>query len=190
MFLSSFVFLPSITKNISGCVFCQEFCLEKTGNSGIIKIMKISGFTFIRNGEKFGYPFIQSIRSILPLCDEFIVNYSESDDRTLELLRSIGDKKLRIIETGWDDSLRKDGAILAKQTDTALSYCTGDWCFYIQGDEVLHEQYLSGIRDGMEKYLDRRKVEGLLFKYLHFYGSYRTYFDKRPFYRKERKSVV
>ncbi len=168
--------------------------------------MKISGWTFIRNGEKFGYPFLQSIQSILPICDEFIVNYSKSDDRTLELLQSIkevasdsretvhcapilANEKLTIIESNWDDNLREGGQILARQTDIGLSYCTGDWCFYLQADEVVHEKYLPVIKENCEKYLNNSKVEGLLFDYLHFYGGYNTYFDKRPFYRKEIRIV-
>ena len=35
--------------------------------------MKVSGFTFLRNAQKLGYPFAQSIRSILPIVDEFVI---------------------------------------------------------------------------------------------------------------------
>jgi len=151
--------------------------------------MKISGFTFIRNGEKFGYPFLQSIKSILPLCDEFIINYSKSDDRTLKLLKSIKNKKIKIIETKWDNNLRKSGKILAKQTNISLSFCKGEWCFYLQSDEVVHEKYLPEIKEKLKRHLYNNKVEGFLFNYFHFYGSYNTYFDKRPFYRKEIRIV-
>jgi len=50
--------------------------------------VKISGFTFIRNGNALGYPFEASIRSLLPLCDEMIVNVPRSTDGTLESVRS------------------------------------------------------------------------------------------------------
>ena len=36
--------------------------------------MKVSAFTFIKNGQILGYPFLQSIHSILPIVDEFIIN--------------------------------------------------------------------------------------------------------------------
>ncbi len=149
--------------------------------------MKVSGFTFVRNGIKFKYPFVESIKSILPICDEFIVNCPESEDNTLEVLKKLQKEnpKIKIIETEWDESMRTGGKILAHHTNIALSHCKGDWCFYLQADEVVHEKYLNYIYKNMEKYLDNKKVEGFLFKYLHFYMSFKTYFDKRPFYRRE-----
>src|SRR5207245_10734555 len=101
--------------------------------------MKVSGFTFVRNVVKYDYPVVESIRSILPVVDEFIVNVGRCDDGTLELIRSIGDPKIRIVESVWDETLRKDGLIYSQQTNIALSLCTGDWAFYLQADEVLHE---------------------------------------------------
>ncbi len=77
----------------------------------------------------------------------------DSDDGTLEIVRSIRetiDKKIKIIESKWDMSL-KDGRVLSVETNKALRECTGDWCFYIQGDEVLHEKYYDTVRDCDEK---------------------------------------
>jgi hypothetical protein len=48
--------------------------------------MTVSGFTIIRNGVRFNYYFVQSILSIIPICDEFIINYGESEDDTLDKL--------------------------------------------------------------------------------------------------------
>ena len=107
----------------------------------------ISGFTFIRNAVKFDYPIVEAITSILPICDEFIVNVGNSDDDTLSLITSIGSEKIKIIESVWDENLRIGGQVLAQQTDIAFSNCISDWCFYIQADEVVHEQYLPSIRE-------------------------------------------
>ncbi|MBE0651345.1 MAG: glycosyltransferase family 2 protein [Bacteroidales bacterium] len=136
--------------------------------------MKVSGFTFIRNAVLYDYPITEAIRSILPLCDEVVVAVGNSDDKTRELIRSIGDPKIRIIETLWDDSLREGGRVLAVETDKAFAAIAkdSDWAFYIQGDEVVHEKYHPVIREAMEKYLNNKAVDGLLFHYLHFYGSY------------------
>lgn len=134
--------------------------------------MKISGFSIIRDGERFGYPFVESIRSILPLVDEFVLAVGKSDDRTLDLARSINSSKLRIIETVWDENLRRGGHIMAQQTNLALDHCTGDWCFYLQGDEIIHEQDHGRIAAAMRRYLPLRRIEGLSFRYRHFYGSY------------------
>jgi hypothetical protein len=145
--------------------------------------VKVSGFTFVRNAVKYDFPVVEAIRSILPIVDEFIVNAGKSEDDTIGLIRSIGDPKVRIIENAWDEAKQKDGVIFREQTDLALDACTGDWAFYLQADEVVHEEELPRIRALMEGNLDRRNVLGLLFRYLHFYGDYRTL---NPwFYRKE-----
>jgi len=134
--------------------------------------MKISGFSIIRDGVRFGYPFVESIRSVLPLVDEFVLAVGRSNDETLDRARAIGSPKLRIIETTWDETLRRGGQVMAQQTNLALDECTGDWCFYIQGDEVIHEADQPRIRAAMERHFANRRVEGLSFRYRHFYGSY------------------
>jgi len=136
--------------------------------------MKISGFTFIRNGNSLGYPFVPAIRSLLPLCDEIIVNVPRSTDDTLESVKAIGDPKIKIMETEWDDNARTGGPVLSHHTNLALERCTGDWCVYIQGDEVLHEDTIPAMRSAMERELDNPAVQGLIVDYTHFYGSYQT----------------
>lgn len=149
--------------------------------------MKVSGFTFIRNAVKYDYPVVEAIRSILPLCDEFIVAVGKSEDQTRSLIEDIGSLKIRIIDTVWDDNLREGGHVLAVETDKALDAISpdSDWAFYIQGDEVMHEQYLEPLKAAMLKWKDHPEVEGLLLNYLHFYGSYDYVGDSRRWYRKE-----
>ena len=136
--------------------------------------MKVTGFSFIRNALIYDYPVVEAIRSILPVCDEFIVAVGNSDDETKELIAKIDPAKIRIIETEWDDSLREGGRVLALETDKAYKAIANDtdWAFYIQGDEVVHEKYLAPIKSAMLKWKDHPEVDGLLFDYLHFYGSY------------------
>jgi len=149
--------------------------------------MKVTGFTFIRNALKYDYPVIEAINSILPICDEFVVAVGNSEDETLELIKSISPEKIRIIETVWDDSLREGGVVLAKETDKAFKAISkdSDWAFYIQGDEVVHEKYLDTIKSSMLKYNDNPKVDGLLFNYHHFYGSYDYIASSLKWYRHE-----
>ncbi len=137
-------------------------------------IVKVTGFTFIRNALIYDYPIREAIRSVLPLCDEFLVAVGHSDDATLELIQGIGSSKIRIIETVWDDTLRANGEVLALETNKALRAISNDsdWCFYIQGDEVLEEGQDSLIRQAMAHHLNDENVDGFLFKYRHFYGSY------------------
>jgi hypothetical protein len=136
--------------------------------------MKVTGFTFIRNALIYDYPVVEAIRSILPVCDDFVVAVGNSDDATLQLIRQIDPAKIKIVETVWDDTLREGGRVLALETDKAYQAIGNDtdWAFYIQGDEVVHEKYLEPIREAMLKWKDHPEVDGLLFDYLHFYGSY------------------
>ena len=138
--------------------------------------MKVSGFTFIRNAIKFDYPVVEAIKSILPVCDDFVVAVGNSDDNTLDLIQGIDKQKIRIIETVWDDSetMKKGGKVFALETDKAFKEIgmDSDWAFYIQGDEVIHEKYLGNIYSSMKNWKDDKMIDGLLFNYLHFYGSY------------------
>ncbi|HNX06270.1 MAG TPA: hypothetical protein PKL96_01675 [Bacteroidales bacterium] len=136
--------------------------------------MKVSGFTFIKNAMIYDYPVVEAIRSVLPLCDEFVVAVGKSDDDTYQLINAIDKHKIKIIETVWDETMREGGRVLAQETNKAFTAIPGDsdWAFYIQGDEAVHEKYLDIIHQSMVKYKDKKEVDGLLFKYRHFYGSY------------------
>lgn len=149
--------------------------------------MKVTGFTFIRNAIKNDYSIVEAINSILPICDEFVVAVGDSEDDTLGLIKGINSPKMKIIETVWDTSIREGGRTFALETDKAFRAISPDtdWAFYIQGDECIHEKYLPAIRSAMEEYQNSPKVEALLLKYLHFYGSYDYYGDSRRWYRRE-----
>ncbi len=153
--------------------------------------MQVTGFTFVRDAVKLDYPVVESIQSILPLCDEFVVVIGASEDGTRDLIQSIPGNKIRIVDSVWDDSLREGGRVLAVETDKAMDAITAqsDWCFYLQADEVVHEQYLDTIREAMLRYKDDPQVEGLLLKYLHFYGSFDFVGDSRKWYRQEVRIV-
>lgn len=151
--------------------------------------MKVCGFTIVKNAAKLYYPIKESILSILPLCDKFIIALGDcdSDDTTRELLESIGSPKIEIFDTVWDKTLQKGGKVLAVETNKAFDAIPAeyDWCFYLQADEVVHEEYHSEIKAAMEKYLNDTEVEGLLFKYRHFWGTYDYIGINRQWYRQE-----
>lgn len=136
--------------------------------------MKVSGFTICRNAVKFDYPITEVIRSALPLVDEFIVNVGQSDDGTLDLIRSIGSEKVRVVESFWDDAMKTDGLLFSHQTNVALAQCTGDWALYLQADEVLHEAEYETIGKTLRDHLAEPAVLGFTFAYRHFYGDYRS----------------
>lgn len=149
--------------------------------------MKVCGFTFIRNAVKFDFPVVEAISSVLPLCDHFVVAVGESDDCTRDLIRNIDSGKISILDTVWDENLNRGGVVYANETNKAFDAIPSefDWCIYIQGDEALHEKYIPSVRQAMHDHLHRREVEGLLFKYLHFYGTYDYIGDSRKWYRHE-----
>jgi hypothetical protein len=153
--------------------------------------MTISGFTMVRNATKYYYPIKEAISSVLPLVDEFVVALGDcdTDDRTLEEIRSIGSDKIRIIHTTWDLEKYPRGMEHAHQTDIAKEACKGDWLFYVQSDEVVHEEDLPRIRQRCEELLHDSSVEGLLFKYRHFWGDYDHHITSHAWYANEIRIV-
>jgi hypothetical protein len=151
------------------------------------EIMKISGFTIIRNAVKNDYPVVEAIKSILPVVDEMIVSIGESEDNTDEMIRSIASDKIKVVHSFWDPEIRKGGEILAIETNKAFEQISpdSDWAFYIQADEAVHEKYHEAIRQAARQYIDDPQVQGLLFRYLHFYGTYDYVGDSRRWYDKE-----
>lgn len=151
----------------------------------------ISGFTMFKNAEKLYYPIKASITSILPIVDEFIVAIgdNDSDDASLDVVKSINSRKIKIIRTVWDVESYPNGTENAHQTDIAKEACNGDWCFYLQADEVIHENDLSTIKSACNYYLNKKEIEGLLFDYLHFFGDYNHYNNSHGWYPKEIRIV-
>ena len=156
---------------------------------------KISGFSLVRNGSKFDYPFLESWRSLLPLVDEFVLNIGESEDDTFLLAekfaRDEGQGKVKIIKTIWplnDPEKKKSGLILSEQTNIALDACTHDWCFYLQADEVIHEDDSNSIREAVEA-AAKQKLEAVVFEYRHFYGSFNVIQQTRSAYRREMRII-
>jgi len=151
--------------------------------------MKVSAFTFIKNGQILGYPFLQSIQSVLPIVDEFIVNVGKSEDNTLALIKSLSSPKIRIIESTWNDSMKDRGYVYGQQKMIAQFNCSGDWAFYIEGDEVYHENELDKIKRSMEIHLNNSNVEALVLDFNHFYGNKNSVLDSPGWYRSEARII-
>ncbi len=148
--------------------------------------MKVTGFSFIKNAVKFQYPIVEALNSILPICDEIIVAVGDSQDNTRDLVAAV-DPKIKILDSVWDANLKKDGRVLAIETDKAFQAINADsdWCVYIQGDEVMHEDGYDAVMNAMKKWKDYKYVDGLLFKYRHFFGSYDYVGAEGGWYRNE-----
>jgi hypothetical protein len=149
--------------------------------------MKVSGFTIVRNAVKYNYPVVESIRSILPICDEFIVNIGDCEDGTVDLIAGMKSDKIRIIHNAWDMSQKSE--VLSHQTNLALAVCAGDWAFYLQSDEVIHEDDWGKLKNAMRRYRDDYRVDALRFQWLHFYGSYFRYRIDSGWYQKQDRII-
>ncbi len=147
----------------------------------------LSGFTFVRNAIKLDYPIVPAIRSILEVCDEVVVNVGASEDGTRDLVASIGDPRVRIIDSAWDLSRGSD--VLAVETARAMAACGGRWGLYIQADEVLHENGARLLQEKVREWDGDARVEALLVKYQHFYGGFDTIATNRHWYRREVRCV-
>lgn len=149
--------------------------------------MKISAFTYVRNGLQLDYPFVESIQSILPVVDEFIVVIGDSVDGTREAVEALNDSRIKIIDTVWDDTIRTGGRIFALQANIGLDNVSkdADWIFHLQADEVIHEKDFPVIKEAMQQYLSQPEVEGLLFDFINFFGDYEHYAPSRRYHQKE-----
>lgn len=159
----------------------------------------ISGFTLVRNGVEFGYPFLESFQSLLALCDELVINVGISTDETKAFIEKwksslppAESTKIKIFESEWPfhlPEMRRGGQILSQQTNLALEKCKGRWCFYLQADEVLHEEDIPQIRKELEKLDGDPRIDALVLNYVHFYGSYDVVQSSRSSYRREIRAI-
>lgn len=115
---------------------------------------------------------MEAFQSVLPVCDEFIVSVGEGNDGTKEAILGLNNPKIRVIDTVWDMSLRKNGKIFAQQSNIALDAITGDWAFHIQADEVIHENDIFKIKAAIEQNDKDKRVEGFILPFIHFWGGY------------------
>ncbi|MGC8491521.1 MAG: glycosyltransferase [Syntrophobacteraceae bacterium] len=149
--------------------------------------MKISGFTIVKNAINLQYPVVESILSILPIVDEYVVLLGDSQDGTLEMLKGIGSEKIRILEDEWHDDFKADGQIFSHLTNIALSKCKGDWAFYLQADEVIHEKDLPALQRLIAKCDKKPAVMAISLRFLHFYGDYQT---RNPYMHRKACRIV
>ncbi len=146
--------------------------------------MKISGCTFVKNGTLLGYPYIEAIKSLLLICDEVIVAVGESVDDTLNQIKAINDSRLCIIPTKWNEVMQDRGYTYAQQKMIAQFNCTGDWVFYLECDEIIHEDDIPLIKAQMIHHFHNKEIETLIFNYHHFYGTKNTVAVSPGWYKK------
>ena len=147
----------------------------------------LSGVTIVRNAIKLDFSIVPAIQSVLEVCDEVVVNVGKSEDDTRDLVASVNDPRVRILDTEWD--LTKKNIMLSIETQRAMDACRGTWGIYIQADEVLHERGAHILKEKVAEWDADVLVEGLLVKYLHFYGGFDRIATSRRWYRREVRCV-
>ncbi|MGE3539941.1 MAG: glycosyltransferase family 2 protein [Candidatus Tectimicrobiota bacterium] len=137
--------------------------------------MKLSLYTFVKDGLYFDFHIVDMLKHHVPLADEIIVNEGLSTDGTYEAIKDI-DPKIRIIQTEWDRSDPKTWRL--KYVTQTRELCTGDWCVMIDADEFIPEWEFQRLREFCET-TDKHIAK---FRFIHFYGNYKVHCrpEKRP----------
>jgi len=135
----------------------------------------LSGHMIIKNGVRFDYPFMEGIKSVLPICDEFIV-VTGGNDGTYEALVELqkSHPKIKIFRENWD---KEHFIILSEMTNKAIEKCSGVYHFQIQADECVHERYLPMIQK-----LCTQEFDFAGFGVYHFYSNFDTIYMPGVFY--------
>lgn len=133
--------------------------------------MKLSVYTFVKDGMFLDLHVVQMLKHHLPFADEIVVNEGYSSDDTYEQIRDL-DPKIRVVRNHWDRSDPQSWS--RKFKDQTRKLCTGDWCILLDCDEFIPEWNFDTIRAKLE---DTNDVI-LPMKYVHFYGNYQVYMSR------------
>ena len=137
----------------------------------------IYGFSFLKNGVSFDYPFYEALSSLTSLCDQSYLALGANDDGTSLIVKDIA--KLKIIPTIWDQNMMGDGGkIFSFQSNIALQelrknhqYQENAWAIYLQGDEVFHNFDFNLIREEISN-ANTAGFDAISFRYFHFWKSH------------------
>jgi glycosyltransferase involved in cell wall biosynthesis len=130
--------------------------------------MKISIYTFVRNGLFLDYHVVDMLRHHASFADEIVVHEGMSTDGTFEAIQGI-DPKIKIFRSNWDAHAGLQWVNTFK--DEARKRCTGDWCILVDADEFIPEWEFEPLR----KRLAETDEMTLPMTLLNFYGNYKVY---------------
>lgn len=110
----------------------------------------ISVVFVIKNGVKQGYCFWESLLSCLPFADHIFISDGFSDDGTYDYLIKFKNKyedlvPITLTQDKWEDT-SFHGEEIANVSNKIISGVTGDWIYYLQADEVIHEDSVEHIK--------------------------------------------
>lgn len=109
----------------------------------------ISGYTTTKNCIDQGYPWEQSIKSLLGFCSEVVVVDGGSNDGTWEKLLEWSelDNKLKVHQVKRDWNFKRFAVFDGLQKAEARSRCTGNYLWQQDADEVVHEKDYDKIKE-------------------------------------------
>ena len=120
-----------------------------TINRAIQQQPTLSGYSTTYNCVDQNYPFVESITSLLDVCDEVVVVDGGSSDGTWDVLMAMSNENLKLkikqIERVW--SHPRHSVFDGMQKAAARDLCTGDFCWQQDVDEVIHENDYQKLRN-------------------------------------------
>lgn len=154
---------------------------------------RVFGFTLLRNAVKYDYCFKESLESLLNVCEDVTIAFDRGEDETEKILNQL--PRLHLVDSSWNMQKREGGIVLSEQTNIALEKLRKDkidienaWGFYLQADEVLHEEDRELILKDIEL-ADQFHYDAISFRYLHFWQSHHSIAINKKWYPQEVRAV-
>jgi len=116
----------------------------------------ISAFCLTTNSDTWGYPYIESIKSFLPIVDELIIIDGGSTDSTIDNIKALS-SKIRIVndkDTKWEDVWKYSR--MSHNFDRGFQECKGDVVIKFDIDNILLERHEKLLKDDLLKLKESR----------------------------------
>lgn len=155
-------------------------------------MIKLYGFTLLRNGAKYDYSFKESLGSLAPIVEKTYLALDPGTDSTESEVKQL--PNIQIVPSVWDMSLQK-GLVLSVETNKALEALRVDhgsesnaWGVYLQADEVLHEDDYEILKRDIEK-AQAEGCDAISFRYLHFWQTHHHIAISKKWYPQEIRAI-
>ena len=118
--------------------------------------MTISTYFIVTEPEKMGFPYIQSIASVLPFSDEVIVVCGRKEESSEGRIRALS-SKIKVINTdAWPEDWHYDD--MKTHLQVGLDACTKDWALKLDVDSLFRTDQADNIKAIFEENNDRDRI--------------------------------